>query len=105
MARRTVWIVVLLAALFLLVGFVVARLRLFPGFTLDLYFKQAAFVGGVASIFGLLGLALPRITSEDLRQLNLESLRRVADLAEEMQSAEKELSKKSAALDELETKK
>jgi len=102
--RKTIVAVVILAGLYLLTGYLFARFELIPGYTSTAYFASAAIVGGIASVFGLLGIALPSLTIEDVRRVELDGLRRVADLADEMQAADEKLAATSAELDSLEKK-
>ncbi len=104
MYRKTIVTIVILAGLYLLVGYILARIGLIPGYTTNEYFASAAIVGGIASIFGLLGLGLPSLTLEDVRRVELDGLRRVADLAEEMRATDKKLAATSVELDSLEKK-
>ncbi|MCI5228254.1 MAG: hypothetical protein D3918_16775 [Candidatus Electrothrix sp. AX2] len=99
--RNFIKTVVLLALVYFLGGLILVQLNWPPSFTDEIYLKFAAIFGGIASVFGLLGLALPGITTKDLQEVELGSLRKIADLAEKMQTANKKYSKRSGEINKL----
>lgn len=99
--RKFIKAVVLLALFYFVGGFIFVQLNWPPAFTEKIYLEFAAIFGGIASVFGLLGLALPGITTKDLQEVELGSLRKIADLAEKMQTANKEYSKRSGEINKL----
>lgn len=99
--RNIIKTVVLLALIYFAGGFILVQLNWPPAFTDEIYLEFAAIFGGTASVFGLLGLALPRITTKDLQEVELGSLRKIADLAEKMQTANNEYSKRSGEINKL----
>ncbi|MCP4584123.1 MAG: hypothetical protein GY839_21125 [candidate division Zixibacteria bacterium] len=101
MLRKFIRIIFTVSILYFIVGLIIAELSLIPIFTYEVYLKFAAMIGGVASVFGLLALALPIISSDDLKTLEISSLKNIASLAEEMQEADKEIDKKSREINKL----
>jgi dimeric dUTPase (all-alpha-NTP-PPase superfamily) len=62
------------------------------------YIIYASIAGGLASVIGLLSLARPAITSSDIQELEVDSLKRISKAAEEL---EKYKNERSATQEEL----
>ncbi|XCN73640.1 MAG: hypothetical protein Q3M24_02485 [Candidatus Electrothrix aestuarii] len=105
MLRRFIRLIFTISLFYFVAGFIVAEFNIISAFTFDIYLKYTAVIGGVASVFGLLALALPVISSNDLMTIEIDSLRKVADLAEEMQAADKEIKQKSERINSLNVEK
>jgi hypothetical protein len=103
--RKIIKIIVLLALIYFAVGLIIAKSNLVPYFTYQIYLELSTIVGSTASIFGLLALGIPALTTKDLKELELESLKEVVSLAEDMKKADDELLKRSSEIDQLEQKK
>lgn len=110
--RRIVKTSVLFAVIYFIIGFVIAKSNFFPCFTYQFYIESSTFISGIASIFGLLTLGTPALTTKDLKELELDSLKEVVNLAENMKKADDELLKRSSEIvkrsseiDQLEQKK
>lgn len=72
------------------------------------YIVFASIAGGIASVVGLLSLTRPTITRSDIQNIELESLKRIADAAKELEkykhernAAQEELSKLSLQKEEM----
>jgi hypothetical protein len=98
MLKRIIVFIVMLCALYFIGGLVAIQ---FGWLTQATYNYYAALFGGLASVFGLLSLTLPRLTSSDLRQVEYESLQNVTKTIGEIQERAKELSAKEQELAQL----
>lgn len=103
--KRIIKIIVLLALIYFAVGLIVAKSNLVPYFPYQVYLELSSIVGGIASVFGLLALGIPALTTKDLKELELDSLKKVVSLAEDMKKADDELLKRSSEIGQLEQKK
>lgn len=73
--------------------------------TRDDYFAYAGIVGGLASVAGLLALTRPSITQSDIKAVELETLKSVAETAERLQQLQSTQAKTVQEIDDLEVKK
>lgn len=103
--RKIIKLAVLFALIYFIVGFILAKSGLLSFFTYQVYIEYSSIVGGTASVFGLLALGIPALTTKDLRELELDSFKEVVSLAEDMKKADNELLKRSSEIDQLEQKK
>ena len=103
--RRVIKLSVLFALMYFAIGFILAKSNFLSFFTYQVYLEYSSIVGGTASVFGLLALGLPALTTKDLKELELESLKKVIVLAEDMKNADDKLLKRSSEIDKLEQKK
>jgi len=71
----------------------------------DDYNRYASVVGGLASIFGLLAFTQPRLTTSDLRQVEIDALRQVSQAVGELKQREGELAESGKQLNDLELRK
>ncbi|PGA96360.1 hypothetical protein [Bacillus toyonensis] len=69
------------------------------------YNSWTAFVGGVATICGLIAFALPKLTPSDIKGVGSKSLQEFAQLADELASKESEIHSKATELLKLDKQK
>lgn len=91
-----------LLALYFIIGY---TLVLFNLWDKETYNQVATIVGGTASILGLLGLILPGIKTSDLKAIELGTLKKLAETAEEIQKRDQELTTKQSDIAKLELQK
>lgn len=82
--RRFTIIGVLLCILYFLLGLIAVHAEFLDQ---EVYNRYATIVGGLASILGLLAFAQPRITTNDLRQVEIDALKQVSQAVEELQES------------------
>ena len=100
--KRIASIVIIIAVIFFIGGYILVILGKLEQAQ---YNQIATIVGGVASILGLLGLALPRLKTSDIKSIEIETLKNLAKTAEEIQKKEAELNIKQNDLTRLELQK
>lgn len=83
--RVTVAILIVACLLYFIGGGIAAW---FDWFSINRYVLIGGIVGGLASVLGLISLARPSLNQEDLRGLELQSLKRIAETSEEIQKLE-----------------
>jgi len=71
----------------------------------NFYRTMVAYVGSFSSILGLIGLIVNPLKSIDLKQLNSEGLKELAESAEKIQKQQKEIQETNVQLEELKIKK
>lgn len=71
----------------------------------DDYFAYAGIVGGLATVAGLLALTRPAITQSDIKSIELETLKSVADTAEQLQQLQSTRAQTVQEIDGLAVKK
>jgi hypothetical protein len=71
----------------------------------DTYLTYAGIVGGLASVLGLLAFTRPTLTNSDLRELELNSLKSIAETTEELQQMEQQRTQTREEIASLDTKK
>jgi len=91
-------IVICFAILYFILGFIIVEKEFFTAFTQLEYNKYGVIIGSIASVLGLLAMLRPPITTADLKRLETNSLRQVADLADEMRKADKKIEQRSKQL-------
>jgi len=84
-SRITVATLIVACLLYFVGGGIAAWAGWFP---VDKYVLIGGIVGGLASVLGLLSLARPSLNQEDLKGLELQSLKRIAETSEEIQKLE-----------------
>lgn len=105
MVRNTIIAVVTILLIYFILGYIAAKQEWFEWFDLDTYYGIATIAGGSASVFGLLGLAYGRSSTKDLKNIEADYLRKVADLRDDLDSHEKEVKTKAKDVEELEARK
>jgi hypothetical protein len=100
--RRISAIVILLCITYFIVGWIAVLLGVFDKY---LYFSYAGFVGAIASVVGLLSLTKPAFTKTDLHEIEIDSLKSIAETSEQLKSLERERVKTIEELDDLELQK
>lgn len=93
---------IILAVIYFIGGY---ALVIYGKLTQDNYNQTATIVGGIASIIGLLGLLLPSISTNDFKNIEVETLKNLAKTAEEIQKKEAELNLKQSDITKLELQK
>ena len=78
---------------------------IFPGLDEAKYFSYSGIVGGVASVAGLLALLRPGITSGDLQGIEVNALKSITKISEELKSLEDKKQQTTAEVDGLTIKK
>ena len=71
----------------------------------DIYFKIATIVGGLASIIGILGLSSNPLKDSDIRDFRSDSLKKLAQTAEEIEAKHDEIEETNKKISSLEYKK
>ncbi len=94
--------VIILGVLYFILGFIAVQLG---WMTSSNYNSYATIVGGVATLCGLITFALPKLTAKDIETLEIESLHRVAKVAEELNSKNTELNLRATEITKLEQQK
>ncbi|MBL0268741.1 MAG: hypothetical protein IPP99_08780 [Chitinophagaceae bacterium] len=100
--RRLALIIITLSVLYFVGGFFAVK---FKRLDKDIFNESATIIGGVASILGLLGFVLPGIKNTDLKNIELDNLKKLAETAEEIQKRELELNAKQSDIKSLELQK
>lgn len=100
--RRLALIIITLSVLYFICGFIAVKLDWLEK---DFFNESATIIGGVASILGLLGFVLPGIKTSDLKNIELQNLKRLAETADEIQKREQELNNKQTDIQKLELQK
>lgn len=100
--KRIAIIVIIIAVIFFIGGYI---LVIMGKLEQTQYNQIATIAGGVASILGLLGLALPKLKTSDIKLIEIDTLKNLAKTAEEIQKKEAELYIKQNDLTRLELQK
>lgn len=69
------------------------------------YFEYAGIVGGLASVAGLFALTRPALTTTDVEAIEIETLKSMAETAEQLKTLESRRAKTREELDDLAVKK
>jgi chromosome segregation ATPase len=85
--KRLLIVFVLACIVFFVGGFIFVRLRYLTAST---YITIASVAGALASVTGLLSLARPSISRADVETLEVDSLRKVAELSEQIEHAKQQ---------------
>lgn len=97
--RRALITFVVVTLAFFLGGFMAVKLGWLSE---GAYLTIATIAGGAASLIGVLSLARPSITTEDLEAVELEALGRVSQLTKELEEAKVAQAKTKGELEQLE---
>lgn len=100
--RKILLTVIILGVLYFILGFIAVQ---FDWMAASNYNSYATIVGGVATLCGLITFVLPKISSKDIEILEIESLKRVAKIAEELNTKNTELNLKTTEITKLEQQK
>jgi len=100
--RKYSVIFIIIAVLYFILGYI---LVIFGVIKQELYNQIATIVGGIASILGLLSFVLPTLKVSDFKNIEIDTLKSLAQTAEEIQKKEVELSTKQNDLTKLELQK
>lgn len=85
MMRRLFSIIILLCIAYFLGGWIGVY---FEWLSRDTYFTYAGIVGGLASVAGLFALTRPALTQSDVQALELDTLKSMAETAEQLKTLE-----------------
>lgn len=100
--RRIFAIVIVLCILYFIGGWVGVYAE---WITKDSYFAYAGIVGGLASVAGLFALTRPAITRSDVEAIEIDTLKSMAETAEQLKTLESARAKTREELDDLAVKK
>ena len=105
--RRVFAIIIVLCTLYFLGGWIGVHFGWLPkeAFSRDDYFAYAGIVGGLASVVGLFALTRPAISRSDVQAIELDSLKSMAKVSEELQTLETARSRAKGELSDLEVRK
>lgn len=100
--RRIFAIIIVLCIVYFLGGWVGVYA---DWITKDSYFSYAGVVGGLASVAGLFALTRPALTKTDVEAIEIETLKSMAETAEQLKTLESRRAKTREELDDLAVKK
>lgn len=100
--RRIFAIVILICVAYFIGGWVAVHFGLFDKNT---YFSYAGIVGGLASVVGLLSFTKPALTKTDLQEIEMDSLRSIAETSDQLKKLEGERARTKEELGDLEIQK
>lgn len=96
--RRILFLIISLGVLYYVLGFIAVQMGWMVADTYNLY---STVVGGVVSFCGLIAFGLPKLTTKDVEELEIESLQRVTKVAEEINQKKSELDLKADEITKL----
>ncbi len=70
--------------------------------TMEDYLTYGGIVGGLASIFGLFGFLKPPMSRQDIQNIEIESLKKVVEVSEEIKRLEEAQNQQLSKIDDLE---
>jgi uncharacterized membrane protein YccC len=100
--RRIFAIIIVLCILYFLGGWVGVYAE---WITKESYFAYAGIVGGLASVAGLFALTRPALTRTDLEAIEIDTLKSMAETAEQLKTLESERARTREEIDDLAVKK
>lgn len=100
--RRILAAIILLCIMYFLGGWIAVY---FGWILKETYFSYAGLVGGLASVVGLLSFTRPALSSTDLQQIELSSLKSVTEISEKLQELEKRRAVTQGELENLDIQK
>lgn len=100
--RRLYAVIILLCIAYFVGGWIAVLLGIV---TRDDYFTYAGVVGGLASVAGLLALTRPAITQSDFKAIELDTIRSMAETAEQLNQLQTQRARTAQEIDNLEVKK
>jgi len=100
--RKAFAIVILLCIAYFIGGWIAVYFGLFDK---NSYFSYAGVVGALASVVGLLSFTKPALTKSDLQEIELDSLKSIAQTTEQLKKLESERAKTKEELGNLELQK
>ena len=100
--RKLYAVIILVCMAYFIGGWIAVKFGLV---TRDDYFAYAGIVGGFASVAGLLALTRPAFTQSDIKAVELETLKSVAQTADQLQQLQSTRAKTVQELDGLSVKK
>lgn len=100
--KRIFAIVILLCIAYFIGGYAAVKFGLINQ---EQYLSYAGFIGGIASVAGLFSFMKPTLTNDDLHELELGSLKSLAETTEQLKSLENQRSKTKSDIGDLEVQK
>jgi hypothetical protein len=100
--RRTFAIIIVLCILYFLGGWVGVYSE---WISRESYFSYAGIIGGLASVAGLFALTRPALTRTDVEAIEIDTLKSMAETAEQLKTLESERARTREELDDLAIKK
>lgn len=82
--KKILIVLVSIVLLFFIVGYIAV---LYFSFNLQLYLTIATISGGIASVLGLLSLSRPALTTNDIQSFEVQSLKKISEIAQEIEDA------------------
>lgn len=90
--KKWVKFLIVLVVLYFVVGLVFAKIG-FLGFKMEKYLEFGTIFGGIASVVGLLSFVIPKFTSSDLREFELDVLKKIVTVSDDLKQKEEKLEK------------
>ncbi|MED1105012.1 hypothetical protein [Bacillus paramycoides] len=94
--------VISLCLLYFMGGFIAVKFEFLSN---EVYNSYVTLVGGIATICGLFAFTSPKLTTEDLENLEIESLKKITNLADDLNTKKFELNMKHTELTQLDAQK
>jgi hypothetical protein len=100
--KKVIVFLILLCILYFIGGYIAVKLTWID---INTYNQFAIIAGGLASILGLLSFVLPRFSTNDIKSVELDALKKLTKTAEEIQNREVLLNQKESDIKRLELQK
>lgn len=102
MKRKIIFSVITLSLIYFAVGFVAAQ---FGWISSNTYNSYTTLVGGIATLCGLYAFTLPKLTTQDIKGIQIDSFKELAQTADELIRKENEINLKQTELTRLDQQK
>ncbi|WP_422118125.1 hypothetical protein ACORE2_29520 (plasmid) [Bacillus thuringiensis] len=102
MIRKIIFFLITICLIYFIAGFVAVKFEWISSSTYNSYTTLA---GGIATICGLYAFTLPKLTTQDIKGVQIESFKELALTADELISKENELNLKQTELTRLDQQK
>ena len=100
--RKIYFIIIVFCTVYFLFGLIAG---VFGWMSWNTFFSYAGLVGVIASVAGLLSFVRPALSTTDLQELDIRSLRSIVDRSEELQTLNREKAKTKDELENLDLQK
>lgn len=102
MKRKVIFSLITICLMYFIFGFVAVK---FGWFSSNTYNTYTTLAGGIATLCGLYAFTLPKLTTHDIKGVQIESFKELAQTADELISKEKEINLKQTELTKLDKQK
>lgn len=102
MKRKIIFSLITLCLIYFVVGFVAVQ---FSWISSNTYNSYTTLVGGIATLCGLYAFTLPKLTTQDIKGIQIDSFKELAQTADELIRKENELNLKQTELTRLDQQK